>query len=200
MHTAYVCVFVSVCVYTQLLQLCPTLCDPMDHSLLGSSLHGMLQARILEGVATPFSRRSSQSRDQTRVSFVSCIGRQILYHCTAWEALIYIYVQLFATPRTAAHQVSLSFTTSQSLLKFMSHWVGDATQPSHPLLPLSPPARYNLLLFFSFGNPEKENMWWRTEKKWILVIRWLNMVNGFSLRTFLPLCDCAEVGAAYEIR
>ena len=54
--------------------------------------------------------------------------------------------------------------------------------------------------FFSFGNPEKENMWWRTEKKWILVIRWLNMVNGFSLRTFLPLCDCAEVGAAYEIR
>ena len=41
--------------------------------------------------------------------------------------------------------------------------------------------------FFSFGNPEKENMWWRTEKKWILVIRWLNMVNGSSLRTFLPL-------------
>ena len=53
--------------------------------------------------------------------------------------------------------------------------------------------------FFSFGNPEKENMCWRTEKKWILVIRWLNMVNGFSLRTFLPLWDCAEVAVAYEI-
>ena len=37
-------------------------------------------------------------------------------------------------------------------------------------------------------------------KKWILVIRWLNMVSGFSLRTSLPLCDCAEIGVAYEIR
>ena len=104
MHTAYVCVCVCVCVYTQLFQLCPTLCDPKDHSLPGSSFHGMLQARILEWVATPFSRRSSQSRDQTRVSCVSCIGRQTLHHCTTWEALIYIYiyVQLFVTPWTAA--------------------------------------------------------------------------------------------------
>ena len=40
----------------------PTLCDPVDCSLEGSSLHGMLQARILEWVAIPFSRRSSQLR------------------------------------------------------------------------------------------------------------------------------------------
>ena len=40
-------------------QLCPTLCDPMDCSLPGSSLHGILQARILEWVAISFSRRSS---------------------------------------------------------------------------------------------------------------------------------------------
>ena len=37
-------------------QSCPTLCDPMDHSLLGSSVHGILQARILEWVAISFSR------------------------------------------------------------------------------------------------------------------------------------------------
>ena len=48
---------------------------------------------------------------------------------------IYIYVQLFVTPWTAADQVSLSFPTSRTLLKLMSHWVGDATQPSRPLLP-----------------------------------------------------------------
>ena len=49
-------------------QLCPTLCDPMDCSPPGSSVHGISQARILEWVAISFSRGSSQPRDQTRVS------------------------------------------------------------------------------------------------------------------------------------
>ena len=64
-------------------QSCPTLCDPMDCSLPGSSLHGILQARILEGVAISFFRGSSWCRDQTHIS---CIGRQILYLCATWEA------------------------------------------------------------------------------------------------------------------
>ena len=42
-------------------QLCPTLCDPMDCSLTGSSIHGIFQARILEWVAISFSRGSSRS-------------------------------------------------------------------------------------------------------------------------------------------
>ena len=44
-------------------QSCLTLCNPMDCSLLGSSVHGIVQARILEGVVIPFSRGSSQPRD-----------------------------------------------------------------------------------------------------------------------------------------
>ena len=48
-------------------QSCPTHCDPMDCSLPGSSVHGILQARILEWVAVPFSRESSQPRNQTEV-------------------------------------------------------------------------------------------------------------------------------------
>ena len=51
-------------------QPCPTLCDPMDCSLPGSSVHGIFQARVLEGVAISFSRGSSQPRDRTRVSRV----------------------------------------------------------------------------------------------------------------------------------
>ena len=47
-------------------QSCPTLCDPMDYTV-----HGILQARILEWVAFPFSRGSSQSRDQTQVSRIA---------------------------------------------------------------------------------------------------------------------------------
>ena len=55
---------------------CPTLCNPMDYSLPGSSVHGISQARILEWVAVSYSKGSSQSRDQTHIS---CIGRRILY-------------------------------------------------------------------------------------------------------------------------
>ena len=51
-------------------QSCPTLCDPMDYTI-----HGILQARILTWVAFPFSRGSSQPRDQTQVS---CIAGRFL--------------------------------------------------------------------------------------------------------------------------
>ena len=48
-------------------QSCPTLCNPMNYTV-----HGILQARILEWVAIPFSRQSSQPRDQTQVSHIAC--------------------------------------------------------------------------------------------------------------------------------
>ena len=67
-------------------QSCLTLCHPMDCSPWGSSVHGIIQARILEQVAMSSSRMSSWPRNWTRVSCVSCIDRQILYHCTTWEA------------------------------------------------------------------------------------------------------------------
>ena len=59
---------------------CPTLCDPVDCSLPGSCDHGILQARILEWGAISYSRGSSQPRDRTCVSYVSCTGRRVLYH------------------------------------------------------------------------------------------------------------------------
>ena len=63
-------------------QLCPTLCDPMDCSLPGFSVHGISQARILEWVAISFSRGSSRPSDWTHVSW---IGRWILYHWATTE-------------------------------------------------------------------------------------------------------------------
>ena len=62
---------------SEVTQPCPTLCNPMDCSLPGSSVHEIFQARILEWVAISFSRGSSQSRDQTRVSRI--VGR-CFYH------------------------------------------------------------------------------------------------------------------------
>ena len=61
-------------------QSCPTLCDPTDCSLPGSSVHGMLQAGILEWAAMPSSGGSSPPGDRTRVSHVSCIGGRVPYH------------------------------------------------------------------------------------------------------------------------
>ena len=65
-------------------QSCPTLCDPMDYSLPGFPVHGILQARILEWVAVPFSRGSSQPRDWTQVS---CIADWFFTNWATREAL-----------------------------------------------------------------------------------------------------------------
>ena len=67
-----VCVCVRVCVHVCVLasQSCLTLCDPMDCSLPGFSVHGILLERILEWVAISFSRSSSPPKDQ---SWISCI-------------------------------------------------------------------------------------------------------------------------------
>ena len=78
---------VNVCHHMSLLKLkvpqsCPTLCDPMDSSLPGSSDHGILQLRILEWVAIPFSRGSSRWRDWT---WVSCIASRFF---TIWATRI----------------------------------------------------------------------------------------------------------------
>ena len=71
-------------------QSCPTLCNPVDCSPPGSSVHGILQARILEWVAIPFSRGSSQPRDWTGISciadglFTSWATREALLHPEPW--------------------------------------------------------------------------------------------------------------------
>ena len=68
------------------------LCNSLDSNPLGSSVHGILQARILEWVAISSCRGSLRPRDPTCISCVSCIGRRILYHCASWEAQRYLYL------------------------------------------------------------------------------------------------------------
>ena len=74
--------------YTQSLQLCLTLCDPMDCSPPNSPVHGILQARILEWIAIPSSRVSSWLRDWTHISWVSCIAGGFFTHWATREAHI----------------------------------------------------------------------------------------------------------------
>ena len=73
-------VYSLYCVHAKSPPSCVTLCDPMDCSPQGSSVHGIHQARLLEWVAMYSSRGSSRPRDWTRVSYISCTGRWVLYH------------------------------------------------------------------------------------------------------------------------
>ena len=80
----------SFCVRAKSLQLCVPLCNRIGCSLPGSSVHGILQALIVEWGALPSSRGSAGLRDQTRISYVFCIGRQIFFFFfttnSIWEA------------------------------------------------------------------------------------------------------------------
>ena len=65
-----VIVFQYMLAESEVIQSCPTLCAPVDYSLLDCSVHGILQARVLEWIAISFSRGSSRPRDRTRVSHI----------------------------------------------------------------------------------------------------------------------------------
>ena len=93
--------------------------------LPGSSVHGILQERLLEKVSIPFSRDCSWPRDRTQVSYIA--GRFFIVWAirepTQWVSYsvqLLNHVRLFQTSWTAAHQASLSSTNSRNLLKLMS--------------------------------------------------------------------------------
>ena len=90
-------------------------CNPMDCSPTGSSIHGISQARILEWVAIPFSRGSSQPRDWTHVSCVSCISRQIILPLSHLGS--YLLQRIFPTQGSNPH-----------VLQILNHW---ATREAH---------------------------------------------------------------------
>ena len=128
-----------------------TLWDPMNCSPPGSSVHGISQVKIPEWVTVSYSRGSSQPRARTCVSFISCIGKQILYQCAPWEPLILIYAEVqfnsvaqscltFCNPMDCSTPGFPVHHQLPNLVPTHVHWVGDAVQPSHlccsiPLLP-----------------------------------------------------------------
>ena len=83
-------------------QSCLTLYNPMDYSPPGSSVRGILQARIVEWVAIPFSRRSSQPRNWT---WFSCLADRYFTVWATWEALCALYFQCNAPADLKVKQV-----------------------------------------------------------------------------------------------
>ena len=131
-------------------QLCLTLCDPRDCNPPGSPIHGILQARILECIAIPFSRVSSWPRDPTLVSLT--IGRfftiwatreaQAFYTCFCCCSVAKLCLTL-GDPMDCSKP---GLPDPHHLWEFAQihvHWVSVAIQTSHPLTHSSPSA-FNL--------------------------------------------------------
>ena len=169
----------------------PTLCDSMDCSRPGSSVYGILQARILEWVAIPLFQRLSQPRDQTQVSLTG--GPFFTIWASTWltplatnshrsvsSVQLLSHVQLFATPWIAARQASLSITNFRSSLRLTS--IESVMPSSHlilcrPLL-LLPPIPPSIR---DFSNESTLHLRW--PKYWSLsfsiILRWFP--KGISL-------------------
>ena len=76
-------------------QWCPAVCDPMDCSLPGSSVHGIIPERILEWVAISSSRGSSWPRGQTHISCISCAVGRFFTTSDTWEALVILNTRTY---------------------------------------------------------------------------------------------------------
>ena len=112
----------------KLLQSCLTVCNPVDYSGLGSSVYGILQARILEWVAISFSRGSSQPRDWTHISYISCIGRHVPYHSSHLGSPINIlpYVKYMASGNSL-------YSTEHSAHALYHSWHFKSASSHHPV-------------------------------------------------------------------
>ena len=123
----------SLCV-CQLLQSCPALYDPVGCPFPGSSVHGILQARILERVAISSSRGSSRPRDPTRVSWV--VGR-FFTNWTTREARIKVYAGSGRKLHIWGHSAFLHQHGSQGTTGLSSSSLGQwsSTKGSLPFLP-----------------------------------------------------------------
>ena len=85
---------------------CPTLCDPLDCSLLGSSVHGIFQARIPERVAISSSRGSSRPRDWTHISFIGRQDSLLLSHQGSSLSLKIVYNLIVNEPLPSLPSIS----------------------------------------------------------------------------------------------
>ena len=139
----------------------PTLYDPMDCSQTASSVHGILQARILEWVAMPSSRGSSQLRDRTPVSYVSCIRQGSLPWVPpgsqASEKVVCLRSLWFLPAGPLEDFLSLFFLISQGSLTHLNPSIWELSSPNHyftfSYVLSSSPRDHFFLVFLSSSFP-----------------------------------------------
>ena len=176
-------------------QLRLTLCDPMDCSPPGSSVHGIFQARILEWVAISFSKESSWPRDWTQVFCISCTDRWVFYHCATWEPPAIVYgncitpwqaVMCGASQKEALFlwlgntEGRTNFIFCSSLMNSSKSWFGQVVQ-DRPLWQISTGkslvGRQNLFWFVcskkAYRAPRETSLgWWLYEDLRCVTASW----------------------------
>ena len=142
--------------YTLVAQLCSALCNPMDCSPPGSSVHGNLQARILEWVANPFSRGSSRPSDWT---CVSCIAGRFFTTWATREAP-FSHTVMYTSQCYSLNSSHLPFPTCPKVCSL------------HPHLPFWPCklVQYHFSIWYYFSCTMPTTQWNRTRS---IMVRWV---------------------------
>ena len=162
---------VYVCMRAQSLQSCWTLCDPIHYSPPGSSVLGILQTRILEGVAMSSSRASSQSRDWT---YLSCIVERFFTHWATWEESIHSIHLIYS--RNSANDKLTGFNKTHIFL-LSCIWQSSLLHSSsvHTLLNNSYPLQQIKFLKTTNSLLDRLHLWDRRKKKKTCKIRFFWM-------------------------
>ena len=149
-------------------QSCPILCDPMDCSPPGSTVHGIFQIRILEWIAISSSRESSWTRDSSHISYVSCIGRWILYHWATWEAPKTLLISDTSSASPHPHHESLGLSWLGGWRGRVRKWKQGENVPEG-----SPPptlSLYFLIILPSFSSVVRKK--WEEAPRLIIGSHW----------------------------
>ena len=186
--------------WVKVAQLCPTLCDPMDYTV-----HGILQARKLAWVDFPFSRGSSQPRDQTQVSDslpAELLGKPKNFGVGSLSLLQRIFL---TQTSNWVSRIAGGFFTSWAMREDLSIWSGLLFSPPGELL--DPRDRIHFFWtggrFFTAEPLEKPschitswwNLWWL--KLWLFTHGWEGLSEGhwptvetLVMGHFLKACWC----------
>ena len=165
-----------LCVCVWVAQSCLILCHPMDYSPPGSSVHGILQARILEWVAIYFSRGSSPPRDWTWISWTAC--------------------RFFAIWATWEDQRLLRVMEMQNMVDAFMEYSATIRNKLQGHAVVSREGHRNPLQYSCLQNPVNRGAWWaavhgvaqsRTRLKWLSMHACIGEGNGNPLQ-----CSCLE--------
>ena len=174
--------------WSEVAQSCPTLCDPMNCSLPGSSVHGIFQARVLEWIAISFSRGSSRPRVWTQVSgiedrrFTVWATREVL----RWTLQAFIFQSLshaLGQPDSLAFSYFLCWRPKDWCIFLYSMLVPPNLPSLKPVFPTfffllhrcSDPFHFSLFLLINDETREKKYYMWRTCKDY------RNVVNPYKI-------------------
>ena len=194
--------------WSELARSCPTLCDPMDCSPPGSSIHGILQARILEWVAISFSRGTCRPRDQTQVSSIA--GRRFTLWATGeaclWYRLIYkvLSKSVLCCTFNLSDWICVSISTATQRESAFCSLSAVCPCCFYLILASTGEGNGNPLQCSCLGNPRDGGAWWAAvyevaqSRTWLKRLSSSSSVEKIGVGEAILLCSVSAVGRHYQ--